>query len=101
MQAPVRNNPAATPSARLGAVPSTRETSEELPLERSTLEAEILGLRQRLAAMRAKSADLRQEMDDLRRERDHWRTLAEPQAAPKGPEADRRSWFCGRASSEA
>jgi FtsZ-binding cell division protein ZapB len=73
----------------------TSGTADELALKLSTLEAEILGLRQLLAEVRANRDELRQEIDDLRRDRDRWQKLAE-QAGPGG--VGRRAWFCGRAS---
>jgi cell division protein FtsB len=71
------------------------EAADEAALKVPILEAEILGLRQRLAKLQANREDLRREIDDLRRDRDHWQNLA------KSAEAERartRTWFCGRAS---
>jgi hypothetical protein len=64
------------------------------------LEAEALGLRQRLAEVTANRDELRKEMDDLRRDRDRWQKLAEP-GEPKSAGAAQKTWFCGRASSGA
>jgi hypothetical protein len=72
-----------------------KDAADEAALKAPILEAEILGLRQRLAEVQAKSEALRRETDGLRRDRDHWRNLA------KSTEAERtgtRTWFCGRAS---
>jgi septal ring factor EnvC (AmiA/AmiB activator) len=69
--------------------------TEEAALKVPILEAEIKGLRQRLAEVQANREALRREMDDLRRDCDHWRNLA------KSAEAERartRTWFCGRAT---
>jgi hypothetical protein len=60
------------------------------------LEAEILGLRQKLAELQTNREGVRREMDDLRRDRDHWQKLAKPGDHEK---AGTRTWFCGRVSS--
>jgi FtsZ-binding cell division protein ZapB len=71
------------------------DATDEAALKVPTLQAEILGLRQRLAEVQANREDLRQEMDDLRRDRDHWQKLAKS-AEPEKERA--RTWFCGRVS---
>jgi hypothetical protein len=98
MQASIRGRPGSVPGIRDVAVESTNDGRDEHTLKLSSLEAEVLGLRQNLAEVKANRDALRKEMDDLRRDRDHWRKLAEPGEAEK---AGTRAWFCGRASSGA
>lgn len=97
MQASIRSRPSSVNGIRDDAVELTRDAREELSLKLSMLEAEALGLRQRLAAVTANRDELRKEIDDLRRERDHWRKLAE-HGEPKQAGAGQKTWFCGRAS---
>jgi hypothetical protein len=76
---------------------STRDATDEFALKLPILEAEVVGLRLLLAEVKANRDDLRQKIDDLRRDRDHWQKLAE-QGGPALAGAERRTWFCGRAS---
>jgi FtsZ-binding cell division protein ZapB len=71
------------------------DATEEAALKVPILEAEIAGLRQRLAEVQMHRENLRQEMDDLRRDRDHWQKLAKSAEAEK---ERARTWFCGRVS---
>ena len=71
-----------------------RDTADELAAKLPMLEAEVLGLRQRLARVTANQDELKREMDGLRRDRDHWQNLAKSDAARSAP----RAWFCGRAT---
>ncbi len=72
-----------------------RDTADELAAKLPMLEAEVLGLRQRLARVTANQDELKREMDGLRRDRDHW----QKQAQQAGTSATgQRSWFCGRVS---
>jgi prefoldin subunit 5 len=73
----------------------TRDAADELAAKLPILEAELLGLRQRLARVTASQDELKREMDGLRRDRDHWQKQAE-QVGPTA--AGQRSWFCGRVS---
>jgi hypothetical protein len=72
-----------------------KDATEEAALKVPTLEAEIEGLRQKLAEVQANGERLRREIDVLRRDRDHWQNRAKSVEAAK--EAT-RTWFCGRAS---
>jgi hypothetical protein len=76
-----------------GATKAANGATDEAALKVPTLEAEIKGLRQRLAEVQVNRETLRQEVDDLRRERDHWQNLAKSAEAEKAG----RTWFCGRA----
>jgi hypothetical protein len=100
MQASVRGRPGGIPGIRDTTTELASDGSIEHTLTLSTLEAEVLGLRQNLAEVTASRAELRKEMDDLRRDRDHWRKLAEP-AKPKLEGTGQKTWFCGRASAGA
>jgi hypothetical protein len=85
--------PGSTPAPiRRWATDAADESALKVPL----LQAEILGLRQKLAEVQAKRESLLQEIDDLRRDRDHWQKLAKSAAHEK---AGTRAWFCGRVSS--
>ncbi len=95
--AALRGRPASVTPIWDGAAESTRDPSDELSLKLSTLEAEALGLRQRLAEATANSDALQREIDDLRRDRERWRKLAE-QSGPKPSDAGQKTWFCGRVS---
>jgi FtsZ-binding cell division protein ZapB len=76
-----------------GTMRPENDATDQAGLNVSTLQAEILGLRQKLADVQANRENLRQEIDDLRRDRDHWQNLAKSAEAEK-----ERTWFCGRAS---
>ena len=100
MQVPIRSRQSSVTGIRDDAVESTRDARDELTLKLPMLEAEALGLRQRLAEVTANRDEMQKEMDDLRRDRDHWRKLAE-QGKPKLEGAGQKTWFRGRASTAA
>ena len=97
MQASIQSRPSSVTGIRDDAVESTKDARDELTLKLPMLEAEALGLGQRLAEVTADRDELRKEVDDLRRERDHWRKLA-GRNGPKPSDLGPKTWFCGRAS---